>query len=324
MKVELGKIALFGAAGAIGNSIASALREKGRKYRVVGRGRGSLEKAFGGDPLAEIVTWDPDDAASVRTAARGVDTLVYLVGVPYDHFELHPVVMKKTLDGAIADGVKRVVLIGTVYPYGRPQTAMVAESHPREPHTFKGKMRKEQEEVLLKAHAEGKIQVTILRLPDFYGPGVSASFLHKLFEAAVKGGAADMVGPIDVPHEFVYVPDVGPTVLALAEQSEAYGRWWHFAGAGTAMTQREIATKVFAMAGRKPKLRVAGKMMLRVIGLFNPFMRELVEMNYLVTTPVLMDDKALHALLGGVKKTSYDDGLRMTPDSYRAAAASAK
>jgi nucleoside-diphosphate-sugar epimerase len=133
-----------------------------------------------------------------------------------------------------------------------------------------------------------------------------------------------MVGPIDVPHEFVYVPDVGPTVLALAEQSEAYGRWWNFAGAGTAMTQREIATKVFAMAGRKPKLRVAGKMMLRVIGLFNPFMRELVEMNYLVTTPVLMDDKALHALLGGVKKTSYDDGLRMTLDAYRAAAASAK
>jgi nucleoside-diphosphate-sugar epimerase len=317
---ELGKVALFGAAGAIGGSIADALRDKGMQYRVVGRGRAALEKAFGGDPLAEIVTWNPDDPASVRAAARGVDTLIYLVGVPYDHFELHPVVMKKTLEGAIAEGVKRVVLIGTVYPYGRPQTPRVSESHPREPHTFKGKMRKEQEEVLLKAHAEGKIQATILRLPDFYGPGVSASFLHRLFEAAVKGGTADMVGPIDVAHEFVYVPDVGPVVLALAERPEAYGRWWNFAGAGAAMTQREIATKVFAMAGGKARLRVAGKMMLRVVGLFNPFMRELVEMNYLMTTPVLMDDSALHGLLGVVPKTPYEDGLRKTLDSYRATA----
>jgi nucleoside-diphosphate-sugar epimerase len=321
MKLELGKVALFGAAGAIGGTIADVLRERGMQYRVVGRGRGSLEKAFGKDSLAEIVTWDPDDPASVRTAAREVDTLIYLVGVPYDHFELHPAVMKKTLEGAIAEGVKRVVLIGTVYPYGRPQTPMVAESHPREPHTFKGKMRKEQEEVLLKAHADGRIQGTILRLPDFYGPGVSASFLDRLFQAAATGGTADLVGPIDVPHEFVYVPDVGQVVLALAERPEAYGRWWNFAGAGAAMSQRAIAEKVFAMAGHKPKLRVLGKMMLRVIGLFNPFMRELVEMNYLVTTPVLLDDSALHELLGEVRKTSYEDGLRTTLDSYRAVAA---
>ncbi len=318
MTVELGKVGLFGAAGAIGKSIAAALHKREQQYRVVGRGRESLEKTFGGDSLAEIVTWNPDDAGSVRAAAKGVDTLIYLVGVPYDHFEQHPVVMRQTLEGAIAEGVKRVVLIGTVYPYGMPQTPKVAESHPREPHTFKGKMRKEQEDLLLKAHAEGKIQGTILRLPDFYGPGVEASFLHRVFDAAVKGGTADMIGPIDHPHEFMYVPDVGPVVLALAERPEAYGRWWNFAGPG-AMTSREVAERIFAMAGSKPKLRVAGKTMLRVVGLFQPFMKELVEMNYLMTTPVLMDDSALQELLGGVKKTSYEEGFRKTLDFYRAA-----
>ena len=154
----MGKTALFGAAGAIGKSIVEALRAQGKPYRVVGRNRQALEKTFGRDPLAEIVTWNPDDPASVRLASRDVETLIYLVGVPYDHFELHPVLMQKTLDGAIAEGVQKVVLVGTVYPYGRPQTSTVTESHPRDPHTFKGKMRKAQEEVLLKAHAEGKIQ----------------------------------------------------------------------------------------------------------------------------------------------------------------------
>jgi nucleoside-diphosphate-sugar epimerase len=314
----MSKIALFGAAGASGNSIAAALRDQKQPYRVVGRNRAELEKSFGADPLAEIVTWNPDDPASVREACRGVSMLVYLIGVPYNHFELHPVLMQKTLDGAIAEGVERLVLIGTVYPYGRPRTAKVTEEHPREPHTFKGQKRKDQEEVLLKAHKEGRIKATILRLPDFYGPNVERSFLDRLFKAAVSGGTADMIGPIDRPHEFVFVPDVGPVVLALAAEPEAYGKWWNFAGAG-AITQREIADKVFALAGRPPKLRVAGKTMLRVIGLFNPFMREFVEMHYLISEPVLMDDTALHRLLGTVQKTPYDQGIRLTYEAYKGA-----
>ena len=313
----MAKTALIGAAGAIGNSIAAAARTEGTPYRVVGRDRAHLEKSFAKDSLAEVAVWNPDDPSSVRKACNGIDLLIYLVGVAYNHFELHPVLMEKTLAGAIAEGVKRVLLIGTVYPYGLPRTPRVTEEHPREPHTSKGKMRKAQEDVLLKAHSEGKIKGVILRLPDFYGPGVERSFLHPLFEAAVTERTANLVGPIDVPHEFVYVPDAGLAALALAEKDEAYGRWWNFAGAG-AITEREIIDQVSALSGRKQKYRVAGKTTLRLLGLFNPFMRELVEMHYLFTSPILMDDSALHRLLPEVHKTSYADGIRATFDWYRA------
>jgi len=165
------KTALFGAAGAIGRSIAVALTSQGRDYRVVGRSEVVLRSAFGADHRAEIVTWNPDDPASIRAAAQDVGTLIYLVGVDYAKFELHPILMRKTLDGAMAAGVPRVVLIGTVYPYGRAVANPVREDHPRNPHTFKGRMRKQQEDALLEADAAGKIRGTILRLPDFYGPG---------------------------------------------------------------------------------------------------------------------------------------------------------
>ena len=62
------KIALFGAAGAIGRSIASALRQAETPYRVVGRSLAALQKEFGADPLAEAVSWNPDDPDSVRAA----------------------------------------------------------------------------------------------------------------------------------------------------------------------------------------------------------------------------------------------------------------
>jgi nucleoside-diphosphate-sugar epimerase len=311
--------ALFGAAGAIGRSIADELRRRGIAYRVVGRHLHRLQAEFGRDPLAELATWDPDEPRSVRAAAHEVEALVYLVGVPYDHFELHPVLIEKTLQGAVEAGVQQFVLIGTVYPYGLPQSDKVSEQHPRHPHTFKGRMRKEQEDRLLSAHAAGRIRGTVLRLPDFYGPGVEASLLHSLFQAAAKGGTANMIGPLDRPHEFVFVPDVGPVLLDLAACREAYGAWWNFAGAGT-ITQRQIADEVFRLAGRPPHIRVAGKLTLRVLGLFNPMLRELVEMHYLLTTPVLMDDTALHRLLRTVRKTSYAEGIRQTLAWYRQSA----
>jgi nucleoside-diphosphate-sugar epimerase len=309
-------IALFGAAGAIGQSVARAASAEGAPYRVVGRSREALASAFGADPLAEIVTWNPDDPASVRAAATGADTIVYLVGVNYWQFDLHPRLMRQTLNGAIAAGVKRLVLIGTVYPYGRPQTTPVREDHPREPHTFKGRMRKEQEDLVLAAHAEGRLQATVLRLPDFYGPGVDKSFLHAAFVAAVKGGTANMVGPLDTPHEFVFVPDVGPVVMRLMRTPGAYGRVWHLAGAGVT-TQRAIVEEIERQVGHRVPVRVAGTTMLRLMGLFNKFMREMIEMHYLFTEPVLMDDRALQELLGPIRKTSYADGVRASLAAVR-------
>jgi len=301
--------------------VGRALAERGRAFRVIGRSMSGLEESFRDIRGVERVTWKPEDPASVRTAVRGLDTLIYLVGVPYHQFEQHPVVMRQTLEGAIAEGVQRIVLVGTVYPYGLPRTTPVAENHPREPHTFKGRMRKAQEDLLLEADAAGKIRGTVLRLPDFYGPDIEKSFLHDAFVAALQGRTANLIGPIDTPHEYVFVPDVGPVLLDLADRPEAYGRWWHLGGAGT-ISQREFVTKVFAAAGRAPKFRVAGRNLLRVMGLFNPLMRELVEMHYLQTTPVVLDDSALQKLLGPVKKTSYEDGIRKTLEQMRATSAS--
>ena len=307
----MSKVALFGAAGAIGQSIAAALSSEGKPYRVVGRTEASLRKTFGADRLAEIVTWNPDSPASVRAAATGVETLIYLVGVNYWQFELHPELMRKTLAGAIAAGVKNIILIGTVYPYGMAKANPVREDQPREPNSFKGRMRKAQEELLMQAHADGRINATVLRLPDFYGPGVETSLLHLAAVAAVNGGTADMVGPIDPPHEFVFVPDVGPVVAKLVDTPAAFGKIWNLAGAGIT-SQRELVSEMERQTGKKLKLRVAGKTMLRLIGLFKPVMREMVEMNYLLTDPVIMDDSALQQLIGPIRKTPYAEGIRQT------------
>jgi nucleoside-diphosphate-sugar epimerase len=304
-------IALIGASGSLGKAIASALGEKDKHYRVIGRSEASLSATFGDDPHASIATWNPDSPESVRLALDGIDTAIYMVGVNYWQFELHPQLMKKTLDGAIAAGVKKLLLIGTVYPFGKPRTERVNEDHPRKPHTFKGRMRKEQEDLVLAAHATGRIQTAVLRLPDFYGPGVDKSLLWSAFQAAKSGKRAQLIGPIDTPHEFVYLPDAGITIERLISNERAWGHAWNLGAAGVTSTHA-MADEIFAQAGRKPKYTVAGKTMLRVFGLFNPLIRELVEMHYLQTSPVIIDDTRLKNLLGDLPKTPYKEGIRQT------------
>jgi nucleoside-diphosphate-sugar epimerase len=240
--------------------------------------------------------------------------------VNYWQFELHPPLMAKTLAGAIAEGVARFLLIGTVYPYGRPRTERVREDHPREPHTYKGRMRKAQEDLLFEAHAAGRIQAAELRLPDFYGPHVAKSYLDGAFVAAARGGTANMLAPLDTPHEFVFVPDVGPVVVRLIETPGAWGRVWHLAGAGVT-TQQAMVDEISRQAGTPVKVRRAGKGLLRVMGLFDRTLRELVEMHYLLTEPVILDDSALQQLIGAIPKTPYAEGVRQTLAAARQAAA---
>lgn len=65
---------------------------------------------------------------------------------------------------------------------------------------------------------------------------------------------------------------------------------------------------------------VAGKAMLRVLGMFNPLMRELVEMNYLMTDPLVLDDSALAQRLGPIVKTPYEEGIQRCFEAARDAA----
>jgi nucleoside-diphosphate-sugar epimerase len=304
--------AIFGAAGAVGKSLAAELAKKGQSFRVVGRSEQRLRRDFQPyDPLVDYCAADLSDPTAAARASVGVDSIFYTVGVPYPQFEQHPKLTHFALAAAATAGVRHYFHLSTVYPYGVPQHEFVNESHPRNPTAFKGRMRKEQEDLVLAADNSAGMRTIVLRPPDFYGADSELSFVRPIFDAALKGGTANVIGPIDTPHEFTYVPDLAETMLALAEKEEAYGQAWNVAGPGL-LTTRQFAEQVFAAVNKKPRLRVANKFLLRVLGLFNPVLREVVEMHYLWTTPVKLDDTRLRHLLPNLHKTPYAEGIRAT------------
>ncbi len=299
-------IAIFGAAGALGPVVAPELLARGHRVRLVGRHADRLQTIA---PGAEVLAADLADPAGAEAAAAGMDAILYAVGVPYNHFELHPPMTRATLAAARAAGVQQLIHISNVYPYGRPQTATVDETHPLAAHTRKGTWRKLQEELVLAAHDPAGLRTLVLRPADFYGPTAANGMVDYALRSIRAGKPADLLGPIDTPHEWVYVPDLAPVIADLFERPDAFGTAYNVAGSGV-LSVREFATKLFAAAATPLRFRVAGPLLLRAMGIFNPVMRELVEMNYLYETPVLLDDAKLQRVLPTIRKTSYDDGIR--------------
>src|SRR3954466_320920 len=95
------KAAIFGAAAPIGPQVGAEFQNRGIPFRAVGRKRAQLEAAFGAMNCAEIFDGDVSDLRSASAAARGVDTIVFTVGLPYPLHHLFPEMMRTTLQAAI-------------------------------------------------------------------------------------------------------------------------------------------------------------------------------------------------------------------------------
>jgi hypothetical protein len=61
--------------------------------------------------------------------------------------------------------------------------------------------------------------------------------------------------------------------------------------------------------------------MVRILGLFIPFMKDFYPMLYLQGSPVLLDDAKLQSKIGTIAKTSYEEGIRKTIEAMKARAA---
>jgi nucleoside-diphosphate-sugar epimerase len=302
--------AIIGAAGAVGRATGAELERRGISFRVIGRRREALTEAFGSMSRAEVVTADVNDDASLRAALGGIDTAVYALGLPYTDFAQHPVLMGKAIEACVQRGVKKLVVISNVYVYGVPTVTPLDETHQLMPCSVKGKMRLAQEELAFFAHRAGRIQVLALRPADFYGPGAELSIAHTIFESALAGKPATLLAPSGTPHQLTYIPDLAPSLVSLALLDGAYGEAYNVGGATT--TMRAFAREVYTQVGAPFKTREYGKTMLRLAGIFNPLMRELVEMHYLQQKPVIASDAKLRALVANVPETPLKSGIAAT------------
>ena len=289
-----------------------ALVAQGKPVRMVNT-RGVADVPEG----VEVVKGDGYSVESTRAVTAGAE-VVYQCAAPLYHEwpQKFPALQNAILEGAAANGAK-LVLAGNLYGYGEVQ-GKIHEGLPYRAHTRKGKVRAQMAEAALNAHRAGKVQVTIGRGSDFFGPAVLNSALGaRAIYPALQGKAAQLFGNLDIPHTFTYVNDFGRALVLLGERDEALGEVWHVPNDNPTITQRQLMTLFFEEIGKPPKMQAVGRTMLRLVGFFNPGARETVEMMYEFEQPFVVDSSKFERTFQ-MHATPIEQAVQETVAWYRA------
>ncbi len=96
--------------------------------------------------------------------------------------------------------------------------------------------------------------------------------------ATAVGQHASFVAPLDVPHDFAYVPDIHRAVTSIVDApGDAFGQAWHMPCAPTE-TVRAITMRALRAFGGPLNTNVAPLWSLPILGIFIPLRKEMAEM----------------------------------------------
>jgi nucleoside-diphosphate-sugar epimerase len=297
--------------GAVGMAVMDALVQSGRRVRMVNRsGRASVPEGV------EVVGGDAAEPTFTREASAGASVVYFALNPPYDKWpELFPPLQAGVLEGAASAGA-RLVAIENLYMYGLTGGRPLTEDLPYAPNTRKGTVRASMSEELMEAHTSGRVRVAIGRASDFFGPRVIASAAgEQVFGRAVEGKSAQVAGNPNQPHTYTYAPDIGRGLVILGEREEALGQAWHLPSPET-LTTRQFVEMIFEEVGKPARLQAAPKIVLRVMGLFNPGMREMIEMLYEFEEPFVVDHSKFEQAFGE-RATPLKEAIGETVGWYR-------
>jgi nucleoside-diphosphate-sugar epimerase len=272
--------------GAVGKATVARLLAEGRKVMVAQRKRPADL------PLdVEFKTCDVLDLVSLQAAVQNATQVVVALGFQYDRKvwrECWPRAMSNLVEACAYTG-QRIVFVDNLYMYG-PQTTPLREDMPLSNFGAKPAIRAEVTKIWMDAVAAGKIKLAALRAPDFYGPKVELSLLGpENLGAIAKGKAGRIPMPLNIPHDFAYVPDIARAVVTLLDaHDDAYNQAWHVPVAPT-HTAQEIIDIAAKHLGRTVKVSAVPPIMMKLLGLFVPFIREFNEMSFNFDRPFHLD-----------------------------------
>jgi nucleoside-diphosphate-sugar epimerase len=303
---------IFGT-GAIGLATLNALLRRGETVRMVNRS-GSAHVS---DDV-EVVAGDAADPQFTVDATRGARVVYQTLNPPYERWvEEFPALQAGVLAAAEAQGA-RLVSMENVYMYGRPAGRPLTETRDYAAHTKKGKLRGRMAQELLAAHQAGRVAVAIGRASDYFGPGGGAqsNLGDRVFQAALAGKTASVLGDPDQPHTYTYIPDIGEGLAVLGEHPDAPGQVWHLPNDPNTRTTRELVDVVFNLAGQAhTRLRQVHPLLIRLAALTNRTLRELPEMQYQFEEPFIVDSSKITNTLG-VHATPVEQALADTLATY--------
>jgi nucleoside-diphosphate-sugar epimerase len=299
----MSKVVVLGAKGRFGRAAVVAFKAAGWSVREVARNWDGQ-----GDAGGDRVTCDVLDESALVQAVLGCDVIVHAVHAPYEDWAtVLPSITKSIINAAHASGAT-VLIPGNVYNDGADCPLVLHEQTPWRPTSQKGKLRVEMENSF---RASG-VRTIVIRGGDYIEKEKTGNWFDS--HIAVKACKGRFVYPaeLDIPHAWAYLPDMARAGAALCEKRAQFSAFEEFGFEGFGITGQQMADGIGQAIGVPQKTSGFPWPVLRLLGLFSPAMREVLEMRYLWGTPHVVDGTKLRETLPAYQPTPLLDALKMS------------
>ncbi len=298
---------ILGSGGAIGIELAKALSQFTKEIRLVSR---NPVKVNSGDQLIKADLLKKEET---RNAVKGSSVAYVTIGFEYNTKvweENWPVLIENVID-ACKEFDCKLVFFDNIYMYDPGYLNGMTEDTPLNPPSRKGKVRAKVAKMITDEVDAGNLTALIARAADFYGPGIigRSMLTESVFKLLKAGKKANWIGGINFRHSFTFTPDAGKATALLGNTEDAFNQVWHLPTASNPPTGKEWIEMIAKELGVKAKYSVAPKFVVRILGLFIPIMKEMVEMTYQYDRDYVFDSGKFEKRFD-FKPVSYIDGVR--------------
>ncbi len=302
---------LFGAGGAIGNTLANELLANNESVKLVSRNEHSLDNAKSAKADLTILN-------DVKNAVEDNSTVYLLAGLQYNinvWREQWPKIMTNTIEACKFKNA-RLIFFDNVYSYGKVDGSMT-EQTPFNPCSKKGELRAKLNEQLLDEMKNKNITAIIARAADFYGPYSEKGSIPyiMIFKNLANGKRAQCLANVRTKHSYTYTTDCGKALYLLSKTESAFNQTWHMPTAGPALTNEDFIKIVAHKLGVEPKFTVLKKWMIKLTGIFNGTVKEIYEMLYQNEFDYIFDSSKFEKQFN-FTPTPYEKGIEETINHY--------
>ena len=278
--------------GTIGGRLAMLLASHGKKVLLIAR-------SATGDSGSGI-EYRSGDATSVEellAIAPEAKVVYNCANPPYNKWETEwPKLSAAVNEFAMRAGAD-LVICSNLYGYG-PYDGILTEDLPLNATWANGRARARVWEEAKALNDCGKLRVTEVRGSDYICSNEQSRMGNRVVPNLMLGKPVQLLGALDQPHTWTDPDDVARLMMKLAEDDRSWGKPWHVPS-NPPKTQGEVVSDIAKELGVSSyKLSAVGKTMERILGLFNPLIRELNKGAYQFDGPFIVSSKAATETFG--------------------------
>lgn len=237
----------------------------------------------------QLTAADATSKKDMEEIAEISEIIFNCTDMPYDKWADFYPATAEALVYALSKTNTKLVFADNMYSYGNVAGAVMNEQMQHAAKTKKGKIRAGVIHKLLLSGDEFNSRVAFVKASDFIGPRIHKGIFGKDFlDNVYNGKTVRLFGNINLPHTFTYINDFATAMINVGTASDTFGLIWHVPNAPALSLDKWL--HLFEVVTNKPiKKSVTPKFVIRIVGLFNSFIKELYEMAYQFEHPYLIN-----------------------------------